>query len=90
MHFYDRNDNNTNEYVYGNGIWKDLLFRKNPQEAFDNAVKKGMKHPNSYMYMYSDIKYDYFKHICTRQYTSYRHSKLIKILINTEDNNVNK
>lgn len=80
----------TNVYVYGNGFWKDLLFRKNPQEAFDNAVKKGMRHPNSYMYMYSDIKFDYFKHIRTRQYTSYRHSKLIKILINSEDNNVNK
>lgn len=40
-------------------------------KAFENAIKKGMKNPEDYMYMYSTKFRDYFKHIDTRRYTSY-------------------
>lgn len=42
-----------------------------PKKAFENAIKKGMKNPEDYMYMYSATFKDYFKHYCTRNYVSY-------------------
>lgn len=38
------------------------------EEAFENAIKRGLKNPEEYMYMYSIGKKDYFKHIDTRNY----------------------
>jgi len=37
-------------------------------EAFENAVKRGLRNPENYMYMYSIGKKDYFKHIENRNY----------------------
>ena len=47
-----------------------------PQEAFEHAIFERVlsEHPNSptyvgrYMYMCSDERYDFFKHIETREY----------------------
>lgn len=51
-------------------IFKDLRFR-DPQNVFENAIKKGMKRPYEYMYMNSSIMFDYFKHKETKVYKSY-------------------
>ena len=46
-------------------------FVRDPELAFDNAIKKGMEKPWDYMYMYSDPKFDYFKHCVTREYITF-------------------
>lgn len=54
----------------------DALFAglnyRNPEEAFKNAMERGMREPSEWMYMYSDGCYDYFKHYLSRNYTKYR------------------
>lgn len=52
-------------------IFAGMMIRENPQDAFDNAIKRGMKNPNDWMYMHSENGRDYFKHHDTRNYTSY-------------------
>ena len=50
------------------------IYKERPnhiQIAFDNAIKRGMKDPENWMYMYSDKNKDFFKHIDTRQYISF-------------------
>ncbi|ARC83128.1 hypothetical protein U732_11 [Clostridium argentinense CDC 2741] len=47
------------------------------KEAFNHAIKKGMKNPDDYMYMYSTKLKDYFKHYYTRSYVSYFNLKNI-------------
>ena len=44
----------------------------NAEKAFENAIKKGLENPNDYMYMYTIEKKDYFKHINSRKYISFR------------------
>lgn len=51
-------------------IFDDLIVR-NPELAFENAIKKGMKNPHDYMYMHSSKFKDYFKHKDTRAYRTY-------------------
>ncbi len=41
------------------------------EQAFENAIKKGLKNIDKWMYMYSAGFRDYFKHSLTREYTSY-------------------
>lgn len=53
----------------------DGLNINDPQETFQNAIKKGMKNPEDYMYMHSTRFKDYFKHRRTRTYVSYFHFK---------------
>lgn len=48
-------------------------FFRDYEKAFINAIKKGLKNPDDYMYMHSDDYFDFFKHICTRQYISFRY-----------------
>ena len=52
---------------------------RDPEKAFDNAMKKRtgrrLEDADSYMYMYSDKKYDYFKHVDTREYIRFRNRK---------------
>jgi hypothetical protein len=43
-------------------------IEKYAEIAFENAIAKGFKNPENYMYMYSDDKSDYFKNIDTRNY----------------------
>lgn len=54
-----------------NSVFAGLKVRENPQDAFDNAIKRGMKNPEDWMYMYSENNRDYFKHHDTRKYISY-------------------
>ena len=42
-------------------IFASLDIRENPDDAFDNAIKRGMKRPEDWMYMYSKNNRDYFK-----------------------------
>lgn len=44
-----------------------MRFR-NVEEAFENAIKTGIEEIEKYMYMFSDDRFDYFKHIETREY----------------------
>ena len=48
-----------------------MKIRENPDDAFENAIKRGMKNPEDWMYMYSENNKDYFKHIDTRNYKSF-------------------
>lgn len=52
-------------------IFAGIQIRKNPEDAFDNAIRRGMKNSNDWMYMYSENGRDYFKHYITRSYKSY-------------------
>lgn len=69
------------EHIEENGIKyfvhpKDSIFagmkiRENPEDAFNNAIKRGMKNPDGWMYMFSENNKDYFKNYYTRNYKSY-------------------
>lgn len=50
----------------------DSLIMRDPQKAFENALIKGMKDHENWMYMESDGKYDYFKHHDTRKMIRFR------------------
>ena len=50
---------------------KGSKIRENPDDAFKNAIKRGMKNPDDWMYMYSEKNKDYFKNYYTRAYISY-------------------
>lgn len=52
-------------------IFAGLKVRENADEAFENAIKRGMKDPENWMYMYSKNKKDYFKNCISRGYISY-------------------
>lgn len=55
----------------------DDLYIRSGQDAFDNAIRLGLKHPDQWMYMYSDGPFDFFKHYRTRVYVCYRYKGLI-------------
>ena len=42
-----------------------------PGAAFKDAISKGLKNPEDYMYVYTKDGKNYFKHVDTRKYTSY-------------------
>ena len=50
------------------------MIIRDPQEAFENAIKKGLK-ADDYMYMYSADGYDFFKHIDTRLYVKFKYEE---------------
>ena len=52
-------------------IFAGIKMREKPDDAFKNAIKRGMKNPDDWMYMYSENNKDYFKNYYTREYTSY-------------------
>ena len=64
-------------------IFSGLQIRENPQDAFDNAIKKGMKNPDDWMYMYSNNGRDFFKNCWTRNYKSYPQYGTIEKMKNT-------
>ena len=45
-------------------------FQRDSREAFDNAIRQGLD-PDAFMYMYSTVQQDSFKHADTREYVSY-------------------
>lgn len=65
-----------------NSIFAGIQIRENPDDAFDNAIKRGMKHPEDWMYMYSEKGRDYFKHHDTRNYISYPQVGVIETIKN--------
>lgn len=52
--------------------FEDNEFCDSIDEIFKNAIKKGLKDVDDWMYMYSDDEYDYFKHECTREYIKFK------------------
>lgn len=54
----------------GESIFSHIIINE-PEKAFENAIKKGLKNPQDWMYMNSTRYRDYFKHIDTRAYISY-------------------
>lgn len=60
-------------------VFASLSIRKNPDEAFQNAIQMGMRYPEEWMYMYSKNGYDYFKHSDTRRYCRYPQSRFLAI-----------
>lgn len=61
-------------------VFVSLNIRKNPDEAFQNAIRMGMRYPEEWMYMYSKNGYDYFKHSDTRRYCRYPQSGFLAIV----------
>lgn len=52
-------------------IFKGMKIRENPNDAFENAIKRGMKNPDDWMYMYSENNKDFFKNYYSRTYKSF-------------------
>ena len=63
-------------------IFEGMKIRENSNEAFENAIKRGMKKPNDWEYMYSSNNRDYFKHYYTRNYISFPQFSLKERLYN--------
>lgn len=57
-----------------------IQVKDNVDEVFENAIKRGMKDPDSWMYMYSEKGKDYFKHRDTRCYKAYPQSGMIEAI----------
>ena len=61
--FIHTEENGIKYLVHPKGsIFEGIKIRENPDDAFKNAIKRGMKNPNDWMYMYSDKNKDFFKH----------------------------
>ena len=70
--FIHTEENGIKYLVHTEGsIFEGMKIRENPEDAFDNAIKRGMKNPDDWMYMYSENGKDYFKHYFSRCYRSY-------------------
>ena len=70
--FIHTEENGIKYLVHPEGsIFEGMKIRENPEDAFDNAIKRGMKNPDDWMYMYSDNNKDYFKNYYSRKYKSY-------------------
>lgn len=70
--FIHTEENGIKYLVHPKGsIFEGIKIRENPDDAFKNAIKRGMKNPNDWMYMYSEKNKDYFKNYYTRTYISY-------------------
>ncbi|MFG6319180.1 MAG: hypothetical protein K1W33_04900 [Clostridia bacterium] len=83
-----KNEESTKYFTHlEDSIFAGIQIRENPEEAFDNAIKRGMKNPNDWMYMYSENGRDYFKHIDTRNYKSYPQFGVIDTIKNKMQNN---
>lgn len=59
-------------FVHPKGtIFAGMKIRIHPEDAFENAIARGMKNPEDWMYMYSKNNRDYFKNYDFRNYISY-------------------
>ena len=65
-----------------NSIFAGMQIRENPDDAFENAIKRGMKNPEDWMYMYSENGRDYFKHCDSRCNRSYPQFGLVETIKN--------
>lgn len=72
MDFIHTEEHGIKYLVHPSGsIFEGMKIRENPDEAFENAIKRGMKNPDDWMYMYSSNNKDFFKNYYTRNYKSY-------------------
>jgi len=74
-------------------VFSELQIRENPDEAFENAIQRGMKNPDDWMYMYSENGRDYFKNYINRGYISYSQFGIIeeiKIILKKVLENIRK
>jgi len=56
---------------------------KDSKKAFQIAIEKGLKNPGDHMYMYTKDGKDFFKHIGTRKYDSFKKGGKAKKIIKT-------
>ena len=61
-------------------VFEGMKMRENPDDAFNNAIKKKIKNPDDWMYMYSENNKDYFKNYYSRKYKSYPQFGKVEIL----------
>ena len=47
------------------------MFMRDHNQAFENAISKGLDNPESWMYMYSQDNKDFFKNIAMRNYINF-------------------
>ena len=59
-------------------VFEGMKIRENPDDAFYNAIKRGMKKPEEWMYMYSENGKDYFKNSRSRLYRAYSQFGIIE------------
>lgn len=54
---------------------------RNIDQAFENAIEKGLKDYEDYMYMYSDFvkQIDFFKHLIKKNYKEISYKESIKL-----------
>ena len=72
LDFIHTEENGIKYLVHPKGsIFEGIKIRENPDDAFKNAIKRGMKNPDDWMYMYSEKNKDYFKNYYTTAYISY-------------------
>ena len=72
LDFIHTEENGIKYLVHPKGsIFEGMKLRENPDDAFKNAIKQGMKNPDDWMYMYSKDNKDYFKNYYSRIYKSY-------------------
>ena len=59
-----------------------IIVDKSPRAAFERAIKKGLKNPDNYMYMYSKDGKDYFKDpnasSIDKKYVSFKKGGIVK------------
>jgi len=72
MNFIHTEENGIKYLVHpAESIFEGIKIRENSNDAFDNAIKRGMKNPDDWMYMYSNNNKDFFKNYYSRKYKSY-------------------
>lgn len=72
LDFIHTEENGIKYLVHPKGsLFEGMKLRENPDDAFKNAIKQGMKNPDDWMYMYSKDNKDYFKNYYSRIYKSY-------------------
>lgn len=72
LDFIHTEENGIKYLVHPTGsIFEGMKIRENPNDAFENAIKRGMKNPDDWMYMYSENNKDFFKNYSSRTYKSF-------------------
>lgn len=70
--FIHTEENGIKYLVHPKGsIFEGMKIRENSDDAFNNAIRRGMKNPDDWMYMYSENNKDYFKNYYTRNYKAF-------------------
>ena len=72
-------DENEIEYfkTSENSIFRKFQYRKNQDEAFENAIRHGMRNPENWVYMYSKYNRDYFRSLYSKRSISFPQFDLV-------------